>query len=202
MITRLKLSSIEQGLPKYRSMLAGNIGAEAAFESIATSTVGSTSVASVTFSSIPSTYTHLQIRCLMKKAGTGNDSFSLLTFNSDSGSNYSTHYLLGTGASVLAGANAPSVTSIFAGVTWGTGSSVSSSSFSVAVIDILDYKDTNKYKTVRTLSGIDGNGAGQVDFTSGLWLSTSAITSITITGNGGNFLQYSNFALYGIKVVA
>lgn len=169
------------------------------FESIATSVVGSTSVASVTFSSIPSTYTHLQIRCLMKKAGTGNDSFSFIHFNSDTGTNYATHYLLGTGSSAIAGANAPSVTDIYGGVTWGTGSSVSSSTFSVAIIDILDYKNTNKYTTVRTLSGIDGNGAGQIDLTSGVWMNTNAVTSIEIAGNGGNFNQYSHFALYGIK---
>lgn len=200
MITRLKLSTVEQGLPKYRSMLAGNTAFVPAFESIATTTVGSTSVASVTFSSIPSTYTHLQIRCLMKKAGTGNDSFSFIHFNGDTNTNYSTHYLLGTGTGVISGANSPSVADIFGGVTWGTGSSVSSSTFSAAVIDILDYTNTNKYTTVRTLSGVDGNGAGQMDFTSGMWMNTNAVTSIEIAGNGGNFNQYSHFALYGIKV--
>jgi hypothetical protein len=180
------------------SSISGNLDA-GDFESIATVSVGSGGAASVTFSSIPATYTHLQVRCLMKKAGAGNDSFSLLTFNNDSGLNYASHYLLGTGAAVAAGANAPSVNSIFAGVTWGTGSSVSASAFSTAIIDVLDYAATTKYKTARTLTGIDGNGAGQVDLTSGLWMNTAAINRLDITGNGGNFNQYSSFALYGIR---
>jgi hypothetical protein len=169
------------------------------YESIQTVDVGAGGSASITFSSIPSTYKHLQIRCIMKKAGTGNDSFSLLTLNSDTGNNYATHYLLGTGAVALAGANAPSISSIYAGVTWGTGSSFSSSTFSAAVIDILDYTNTNKNTTVRTLTGTDGNGAGQVDLNSGVWLNTAAVTTINIAGNGGNFNEYSHFALYGIK---
>ena len=169
------------------------------YESIQTVTVGSGGQASISFTSIPSTYKHLQIRCIMKKAGTGNDSFSLMTLNSDTGNNYATHYLLGTGAVALAGANAPSISSIYAGVTWGTGSSFSSSTFSAAVIDILDYTNTNKNTTVRTLTGTDGNGAGQVDLNSGVWLNTAAVTTINIAGNGGNFNEYSQFALYGIK---
>jgi hypothetical protein len=174
-------------------------GPESAYDSLATVTVGATSVASITFTGIPSGYKHLQLRCLMKKAGTGNDSFSLMTLNSDTGNNYATHYLLGTGGVALAGANAPSVSSIYAGVTWGTGSSVSSSTFSTAIIDVLDYANTNKNTTVRTLTGIDGNGAGQIDLNSGVWLNTAAVTSINIAGNGGNFTEYSSFALYGVK---
>jgi len=169
------------------------------YESISTVTVGGGGASSISFTSIPSTFSHLQVRCFMKKAGTGNDSFSLLNFNNDTGNNYATHYLLGTGSVTAAGANAPSVGNIFAGVTWGTGSSVSSSTFSAAVIDVLDYASTAKYKTTRTLTGIDGNGAGQIDLVSGLWLNTAAINRLDITGNGGNFTQYSSFALYGIK---
>jgi len=186
------------------NLLVGNTAYELPgdFESIATVSVGSGGAASATFTSIPATYAHLQIRCLMKKAGAGNDSFSLIRLNGDTGLNYATHYLLGTGSTAVAGANAPSVDSIFGGVTWGTGSSVSSSTFSAAIIDILDYTNTNKYTTLRTLSGIDGNGAGQVDLTSGVWMNTNAITSVAIVGNGGNFNEYSHFALYGIKGVA
>ena len=194
----VKTSSILQGFPKSRSLLAGNTAFDpGATFLIDTISVGAGGAASISFTSIPSTYKHLQVRAFMKKAGTGNDSFSLLTFNGDTGNNYSTHYLLGTGSVALAGANAPSVSSIFAGVTWGTGSSVSSSTFSAAIIDVLDYATTAKYKTTRTLTGIDGNGAGQVDLTSGLWRDTAAINRIDITGNGGNFNQYSSFALYG-----
>ena len=62
MITRLKLSTIEQGLPKYRSMLAGNAAyVPSSYESIASAT-GTGSSGTITFSSIPSTYQSLQLR--------------------------------------------------------------------------------------------------------------------------------------------
>ena len=71
--------------------------------------------------------------------------------------------------------------------------------FGVAVIDILDYANTNKYKTYRSLTGGDANGSGQVLLRSSNWRSTSAVTSMTLYPGVGNFTQYSSFALYGIK---
>ena len=70
--------------------------------------------------------------------------------------------------------------------------------FGTGIIDILDYADTSKYKTVRTLFGYDANGSGYIAFSSNLWQSTSAITSITMTPVNG-IAEYSSFALYGIK---
>jgi hypothetical protein len=64
---------------------------------------------------------------------------------------------------------------------------------------ILDYANTNKYKTLRGLSGADNNGSGEIRFWSGLWQSTNAITSIKFFGNNGNWQQYSHFALYGVN---
>ena len=71
--------------------------------------------------------------------------------------------------------------------------------FSGGVIDILDYANTNKYKTSRGLSGYDANGSGLLYLASGLWMNTAAITSIEITDALGNFATNSTFALYGIK---
>jgi hypothetical protein len=84
---------------------------------------------------------------------------------------------------------------------WGTSTG---GSFGVSIVDILDYANTNKYKTVRVLSGVDFNGTlagygGYVGPLSGNWRNTSAITSIKINAQTGNFTQYSQFALYGIK---
>jgi hypothetical protein len=70
---------------------------------------------------------------------------------------------------------------------------------------LLDYQNTNKFKTIRNLQGFDANGDGSgaryyaIRFFSGLWQSTSAITSITITAPNGNWATGSSFALYGIK---
>ncbi len=170
------------------------------YESIATTTVGSGGSSTITFTSIPSTYQHLQIRYIARDTlGTADVAGLLLRFNSDSGTNYTRHYLLADGASVYTGGST-SRTSINGGLVLSGGSPASV--FAAGVIDILDYDDTNKYKTYRVLSGVDTNGTsppGYVDFESALWLSTSAVTSITITLPSGNYAEYSSFALYGIK---
>jgi hypothetical protein len=74
------------------------------------------------------------------------------------------------------------------------------------VIDILDYKNTNKNKVFKTLIGYDINGTagtssygGAVSLCSGLWLNTSAITSITLAPEGFSWIADTSFALYGIK---
>jgi hypothetical protein len=166
------------------------------FESIA-STVVSSPVASVTFSSIPADYKHLQVRC-MAQTNRGAVSFDggKTTFNGDTASNYSTHNLTGTGAT----ASSSSLLTTYMQLPWAAFGTTTDLNWGGAVIDILDYADTNKFKTVRALGGADGNGTGYVTLTSGNWRSTSAITSISITPDGGTtFSQYSSFALYGIK---
>jgi hypothetical protein len=67
------------------------------------------------------------------------------------------------------------------------------------IIDILDYANTNKYKTARSLRGYDANGSGNMSLISGLWMNTAAISNITLTARGGSVDQYTTFALYGIK---
>ena len=167
-----------------------------AYESISTVTVGSGGAATVTFSSIPATYSHLQVRAICKTtAATSNVNSIFGQFNSDTGSNYARHFLNGSGSAAGAG-GAASQTSVF----FGTGIEAGVTSvFAANVIDILDYANTNKYKTTRSLSGADTNGGGFVQFMSGLWMNTAAVTSITILPNSDNFIQYSSFALYGIK---
>jgi hypothetical protein len=168
------------------------------YESIATVTVGSGGSASVTFSSIPATYTHLQIRALSRsdRASSAGDGM-LVQLNSDTGTNYSYHYIQGDGSSATSGADT-SVTSMI--IPRSGSASQTSGIFGVTVLDLLDYANTNKYKTLRTLGGNDANGSGIVALFSGLWRSTSAVTSITIDQqNGPNFVEYSSFALYGIK---
>lgn len=199
MITRATLSTIEQGLPKYRSMLAGNTAfSPGSFESIATVSVGGGGAANVQFTSIPATYTHLQVRAFCKSNSTAsNTTFANITqFNLDTGNNYARHYLEGNGVTTAV-TTGSTTTSFYAGFANSDGYTVSN--FTANVIDILDYANTNKYKTVRTLSGNDGNGVGFVFFSSGLWQNTNAITSIKLAPSGGSYPQYSHFALYGIK---
>jgi hypothetical protein len=166
-------------------------GAGGSYESIATVTVGSGGSATVSFTSIPATYTHLQIRGIARTA----TNVSLgLQFNSDTGSNYSRHFLNSNGSSVAAG-GAANTTNSYAGTT-----ATATSAFGANIIDVLDYANTNKYKTTRTLSGGDNNGSGFVQFMSGSWRNTNAVTSIDIFQvDGDTITQYSQFALYGIK---
>ena len=195
-IFKLSTGSVATGLQtKYDDMLVGNAAyIPSNFYSIATQTVGAGGASSVTFNSIPSTYTHLQIRGIVREASGGFDQ-AFMQLNSDTGSNYATHNLNGNGSAAGAGATASTTSMSVAAI---PGSNQTASIFGATVIDILDYANTNKYKTVRSLSGTDNNGSGYAWFASGLWQNTSAVTNITIFSTY-NFVQYSQFALYGIK---
>jgi hypothetical protein len=178
------------------SLSSGVAASTNSYESIATTTVGSGGSANVTFSSIPSTYTHLQIRSIGRTTQSATASYIEIEMNSDTGSNYSFHILQGDGSSAVAG-SLSSQTKTYARNF--TAANAGASTFGAIIIDILDYANTNKYKTIRNLGGTDNNGSGTINLTSGLWMSTSAITSIKFTPESGNFAQYSQFALYGIK---
>lgn len=164
--------------------------ASTAFESIATST--SSGVNSITFSSIPSTYKHLQIRLQYKTAG-GDGLY--LRFNSDTGSNYVYHRLIGNGTTA-------SATGSTSQVAMEQAAGSNATYFTTAIIDIHDYTSTTKNKVTRTQYGFDANGSGNTGLYSGLWLSTSAINSITVGAyysGGSNFDSGTSIALYGIK---
>lgn len=179
------------------ALLSGVGAAATSYESIATVTVGAGGSSGVTFSSIPSTYKHLQLRMIVREAGTGaNGSYVGLRFNSDTGSNYSMHRLLGDGSTASAAAYTTQNTNYLERV---ASASQSANVFGAIVVDILDYTNTNKYKTIRNLGGWDSNGSGWVTFNSNLWQSTSAVTQIDLGIDTGNFQQYSHFALYGVK---
>jgi hypothetical protein len=165
------------------------------YQSISTVTVG-TATSTITFSSIPGTFTHLQIRGMLNGTAAGTYNNVRMGFNGDSGSNYSSHLIYGDGASKGSQAEANG-TRIYGQILVSQASS--SSYVGVGVIDVLDYANTNKYKTTRGLNGIDLNGSGQIELGSGNWRNTAAITSIEFVTVSGNFNVGSTLALYGIK---
>jgi hypothetical protein len=174
------------------------------YESIATQNVSGSTTASVTFSSIPSTYKHLQIRYLARTNRTSSDGdYMRLRFNSDATNNYSTqHWLGGDGSGVVASYDGASGPGMY--VERITSASQTANAFGVGVLDILDYTSTNKTKVLRFLTGADVNGTFNtynVRMGSGMWLtSNTAVSSITIdVGVGPYFAANSQFALYGIK---
>jgi hypothetical protein len=169
-----------------------------AYDSIQTISAGGT--ASATFTSIPSTYKHLQIRALVRGSAASTIDVILMRFNGDgSSSNYVTlHQIYGSGTTAAAQS---STGNGFIYQSYIAGNSAGANTFSPYITDILDYTSANKNKTTRTLAGTDNNGSGYVTFSSGLWLNSStAISSINmVLDNAGNFATGTQFALYGIR---
>jgi len=182
---------------KSGSLLVGNAPFDPTdFESIATTTVGAGGSATITFSSIPATYTHLQIRALARTNRSAGVDIMTMRMNGDTGNNYADHLVYGDGSTVQVDLNTSYPTINIQRV---ASDNLSASIFSPFVIDILDYANTNKNKTVRYLGGYDANGSGRMVFGSGLWRNTSAITTITLeSAYSSTYNQYSSFALYGI----
>jgi hypothetical protein len=181
-------SSTRQGL--------GPTDAGAMFPIFAT-TVTSTA-ASITFSNIPSTYKHLQIRGIARSNRANSSDTIFMWYNGDTGTNYGAHGLSSNGTSVSsygASANTATQIDVMQIATTSSGSGV----FGSFVIDILDYANTTKFKTQRSFGGFDNNGNGVLGLASGHWRNTNAITSITLDAHSTDtFQQFSTFALYGI----
>ena len=183
------------------SAISGNLTPPNSFESIATQTVGGAGASSITFSSIPGTYKHLQIRGIGKtnRPTYSNDNIKI-QFNGDTASNYYSHQIYGDG--VTAATNSYGWTAMYYG--GNIGAQLIANNFGTTVMDIFDYASTNKLKVCRILAGFDNNNNGTdkgiVALNSGHWRSTSALTSITFSAaEGTGFQQHTTFALYGIK---
>lgn len=161
------------------------------FESIATVSLTGTQ-SSIDFNSIPSGFQHLQIRFIAKLSASDD---VVMRFNGDTTNNYRNHILYGDGATAFSSVpftNAYSAAALYYMNT--------TAQFAAGVIDVLDYRSTNKNKTMRFLGGWDANGSGNADLASALWFKTpEAITSITIKPVTASFTANSHFALYGIK---
>lgn len=163
------------------------------FESIATATPSGTNT--VSFTSIPSTYKHLQIR-ISALTSSGGGSFRGTLNGDTSSANYIGHYLDGLGSSVIAGANS-GVGWMSFGMTYG---GMVTTYPNVTIIDIIDYASTTKNKTVRSFAGADNNASGgSVDLVSGLWMSTAAVNRVDIVTGSGQYQTGSVVSLYGIK---
>jgi hypothetical protein len=156
---------------------------------------------SLSLSSIPSTFTHLQIRGIARDTFTGTNVRSLLMrFNSDTGTNYARHQLYGNGsAATVGGADTTTFMNLWA---CAPADGMTASTYGAFLLDVLDYASTTKYKTMRGFTGADVNGTGSVNLVSGLWMSTSALTSLTFIAEATAFKAGTTFALYGIKAAA
>lgn len=166
----------------------------ATYEPIATQTLGS-ATATVTFSSIPGTYTDLVLVVNLQSSynlDSGNG--ARLRFNGDAGNNYSNTNLRGNG-STASSYRASNIDYIQIGLLPSSGGGTAAGTLGVGIANIQNYTNTTTFKTVL---GRTNSTSSVVEASAGLWRSTSAITSITYFGDG-NILAGSTFTLYGIK---
>jgi hypothetical protein len=196
-IKRLSQTSLTS-FQKHSNLLAGNAAFIPSDFELIQSVILTSDTANVTFSSIPSTpYKHLQLRAVMRSTRAAATDSLRMSLNGDSGTNYVSHRLVGNGTTVTSAASTgDNIWDIDAF----PGNTDTSGSFGLLIMDILDAFNTNKNTTIRHHATRIGSANQLVRLTSGLWLSTAAITSITLDQNvGPNWLAGSRFSLYGIK---
>jgi hypothetical protein len=165
------------------------------FELIASSTVGSGGAASIDFSSIPSTFTDLVVKCSIRDTTGGVGAYLYLRFNNDSGTNYSTRTIEGNGASAASYANTAQNKMLL----WNTnGGGATASTFGNAELYVPNYLSSNQ-KSVSFDTVAETNATTQyMDLVAGIWTGTAAINRITLLPDAG-FAQYSTAYLYGVK---
>jgi hypothetical protein len=153
------------------------------YEPIATQTLSS-AASSVTFSSIPSTYTDIIL--IQNSTGSGGAAASYLRFNGDTAANYSRTRLSGNGTAVSSSRDTS--TAYIA-------SNAPNASNSTTIWNIINYTDTTTYQTVIYRDNSTTSVVAQV----GTWRNTAAVTSLTITADAGTYAAGSTFTIYGIK---
>ena len=179
------------------SAISGHLAAPNSYESIATATPSSGTT--VSFTSIPSTYTHLQLRINWNTGTTSAD----LQLKLNTTAPTQAHVLRGNGTSATAAASDYDANGWYLNIA--NYASTYNNYPSAIIIDILDYANVNKYKTAKCLMGTEYNGNNtdsRLGLKSAFWSTTSVISSIEIAQGGGAFGTNGNsFALYGIKGV-
>lgn len=161
----------------------------ATYDSIATQTLGSTA-ATVTFSSIPSTFTDLILISSVKFATGGANGTFHFQFNGDTATNYSFTYIQGNGSSVISGRGANATIGVL-----GQGGNSSGNEFGIGIAQIQNYSNTTTNKTVLTRAN---ESSAVVQTWVSTWRNSNAINSILISG-AYSFAAGSTFTLYGIK---
>lgn len=203
-VSRLSKQSLQNAFPKGNTIWDGTT-ATSSFDSLGTGVVINSGVTTtISFTNIPQTYTHLQIRLCAAENTAG--VYFTATYNSDTAqTNYPRNRFYTSSATSTASGSTINVDSTTSSAMLGT-PLYSSTYMGIAIADIYDYTNTNKHKTTRSLFGQDANGSGILELNSSVWLSTAAITRIDVRCNlsGGSiatstFNAGSTISLYGIK---
>lgn len=179
----------------FGSLVAAGDGS---FESISTTTL-SASTSSLTISSIPSGFQHLQLRCDVRvSAGSAAGNYANLRLNGDTGTNYTYNYIESNGSGGQGTGGTGNQDRLYGSYISNDGGN-SSGYFSSMFIDIFDYSNTSKYKTWRCFGGYQDRSIGRISSMAGHWLSNTAVNSIFLEPQGASWVAGSTFALYGIK---
>lgn len=162
------------------------------FFAIATYTVPSATASSISFTSIPQTYTHLQLRTTLRSTTT--NSYATISINSGT---YRQNWWYTSGGAYTVS------TSTSTDVVFSKLSSATAGYFAPNILDINDYSSTTRNKVIRGMGGGDttysNSTGGNWAFSSLLSMNTAGVSTITLTPSSGNFAQYSQATLYAWK---
>jgi hypothetical protein len=168
-------------------------GEVAAYELIATQTL-TAAVSSITFSTIPQDYKHLQLRIILRGSAATSFGWQWLQISLN-GTNLNRYHEVRAMDGSFSAANGPNSFTFPI-----TGNNQGANIFGSGIIDITDYSSTSKNTTIRSIGGQTDATRRVIVLSGGLQTSTSAVTSIGFTPqNGGNFIANSRISLYGIK---
>jgi hypothetical protein len=193
------VSPILESIGSVKGLGWGSSAIATAFQSIQTVTVGAGGQSTISFSSIPATFSHLQIRATVFSLQTSGDIYySVSPDTTPPSTSFFSHYLRGDGSSVA--------TSTKGSTRFITDNgNAHTTAPLVFIMDILDYSNTNKNKTIKILRGINPASFAiqqDVGINSSFVRTTSALNTVTFTISSTGFGQHSTFALYGIKAAA
>ena len=158
---------------------------------IQTVTVGSGGASSISFTSIPQTYTDLVLKISSRGTNSGTAVAYEISFNGNT-SNFSSIILGGNGSSVFSYSNQPRRI----GLTSAAGATAST--FANGEIYIPNYAGSNNKSYSADAVSENNATSAEIAMFAGLWSNTAAITSVTLTPQFDNFAQYSTATLYGV----
>ena len=163
---------------------------------------GTGSSDTITFSSIPQTYTHLQVRGTQQVTyGSSDYGNTGVRMNGDTGLNYTYHFMRAyfDGSTSNKQVGGVGVGNLSYGLCSVGFLNESTNTVFASMYEILDYTSTSKRKVVRATSGGTYSNRGILQFGSSLWNSTAAINSLSLFASNGSWSSRTSFTLYGIK---
>jgi hypothetical protein len=201
-VSRISKQSIQAGFPKQQTIWDQS-SSVAGMDALGSITVSTSYTSGFTFSNIPQTYTHLQIRGNVRdtRATAWSTVFARYGYNNgtiDSSNSYAFNYTYGYNTTVGDGGGSSQTTMYFPDGT--AGAQAPANTYGFFIVDIYDYANTTKPKIAKAIGAIDTNStAGAIELVSNFWNKTNAITDVYLYPPSGSWVVGSVISLYGIK---